>query len=64
MSLDSFAFTKEDQSFKLAFSKKDSEWYFYSTHLSKNYFLSICSKEVFLNDGIKVDFKGIKAYLV
>jgi len=64
MALDSFAFIKDDNSFRLAYSKTDSEWFFYSTHLTNDYYLSVCSKEVFLNDIVKVDFKGIKNYLV
>jgi len=64
MALDSFAFIKDDNSFRLAYSKTDSEWVFYSTHLTNDYYLSVCSKEAFLNDIVKVDFKGIKNYLV
>lgn len=64
MSLDSFAFTKENNRFKLDFSKNDSEWFFFSTNISKDYFLSICSKKEFLDDNYKTGFKEIKDYLV
>jgi len=64
MSLDSFAFTKDDNGFKLTFSKNDTEWFFYSTNISKDYFLSICSKEAFLNDNNEIDIIGIENHLV
>ena len=59
MSLDSFAFAKENDKFKLAFSGNDEDWYFYSSYLEKEYFLSICAKEEFSTDSLQLTFKDL-----
>ena len=59
MSLNSFAFVKENDKFKLAFSGKDADWHFYSTPLEKDYFLSICAKEEFSTDSLKLVFNDL-----
>jgi len=58
LSLSSFAFKKEQDEFKLAFSKEGMNWHFYSPKWEEGYYLSLCCKnkekikksEILLND--------------
>ena len=44
MSLRSFAFKKQGEEFKLAFSAHDEDWFFHSPKWDNGYYLSVCSR--------------------
>ena len=56
MSLKSFAFKKQGEEFKLAFSAHDEDWFFHSPKWKDGYYLSVCSR---YNDAPLVDERNI-----
>ena len=56
MSLSSFAFKREMNEFKLAFSSLDMDWHFHSPKWAEGYYLSVCSKH---SDSPKVEKKEL-----